>query len=162
MKRPVKKRLREWLSGAERVVVVGIGNPLRMDDYIGIIVVRSLHGRVSEKVLIIECETVPESYIQQIIDFNPTHILLIDAALLNLKPGEIKLLEPKDMEIFPAFSTHTLPLKIFCEYLARTINTRIMLLLVQPKRMDFGEELTPEVLSSGRRIADFLSEILSR
>lgn len=161
MKRSVKKRLKEWLSGAERIVVAGVGNPLRMDDYIGVIVARNLYGRVSEKVLIIECETIPESYIQQIVDFKPTHILLIDAALLGLEPGEVKLLEPEDIEIFPAFSTHALSLKIFCEYLNRAINTRIMLLLVQPKKTDFGEELTPEVLSSGKKIADFLSRILS-
>lgn len=161
MKRSVKKRLKEWLLGAKRVVIVGIGNPLRMDDCIGVIVARNLHGRISKKVLIIECETVPENYIQQIMDFKPTHILLIDAALLGLKPGEIKLLEPKDMEFFPAFSTHILPFKLFCEYLTRTINTKIMLLLVQPKKTDFGEGLTPEVLSSGREITDFLSEIIS-
>ncbi|MEM2313636.1 MAG: hydrogenase maturation protease [Candidatus Bathyarchaeia archaeon] len=162
MKRTVKRRLKKWLSGAERVVIAGIGNPIRMDDYIGVIITRSLHGRVSEKVLLIECETVPESYMQQILDFKPTHIILIDAALLGLKPGEVKLLEPRDMGFSPAFSTHILPLQIFCEYLTKMINAKIMLLLVQPKKTDFGDELTPEVLSTGKEIADLLIEILPR
>lgn len=162
MKRMIKRGLKKWLLGAERVVVAGIGNPIRMDDYIGVIIARSLRGRVSERVLLIECETVPESYMQQIIDFKPTHILLIDAALLGLKPGEVKLLEPKDMRFSSAFSTHILPLQIFCEYLTRVTNAKIMLLLVQPKETGFGDELTAEVLSSGKEITDFLLEILPR
>ncbi|MCX8170689.1 MAG: hydrogenase maturation protease [Candidatus Bathyarchaeota archaeon] len=162
MKRSVKRELKEWLLGAERVAVVGIGNPIRMDDYIGVIITRGLHGKVSEKVLLVECETAPENHIQQIVDFKPTHILLIDAALLGLKPGEVKLFKPKNMKFFSAFSTHILSLQIFCEYLARMTNAKIMFLLVQPKETGFGEELTLEVLSSGKEIVSFLSENLPR
>ncbi|MBS7625047.1 hydrogenase 3 maturation endopeptidase HyCI [Candidatus Bathyarchaeota archaeon] len=162
MREAVKRELAKWLSGAERVVVVGIGNPIRMDDYVGIIVIRSLNERVSGRALLLECETVPENYIQQIVEFKPTHILLIDAAILGLRPGEVELLEPKNIELSSAFSTHALPLKVFCEYLSRTTNAKILLLLIQPKKTDFGEGLTPEVLSSGIEIADFLSKILPR
>ncbi|RJS68268.1 hydrogenase maturation protease [Candidatus Bathyarchaeota archaeon] len=86
--------LERWLSDAEKVVVAGIGNPIRMDDFVGVKIIQDLHGKVSEKVYLLECETVPESFIQQIIDFNPTHVLLIDAAILGLKPGEAKLVKP--------------------------------------------------------------------
>lgn len=159
----VKRELKEWFSGADRVVVAGIGNPIRMDDYIGVFVVRSLYRNVSEKVLLIECETTPESYIQQIIDFKPTHILIIDAALLGLKPGEIKLLKAESgIGLFSAFSTHILPIKIFCEFLIKMTNAKIMLILIQPKETGFGEKITPEVLSSGKEIASFLSKILPR
>lgn len=160
MNKSIKKELEKWLLDAERVVVAGIGNPIRMDDYIGVIVARNLRGRVSEKVLLIECETLPESYMQQIVDFKPTHILLVDAALLGLNPGEVKLIESKDMNFSSVFSTHALPLKIFCECLAEMTGAKIMLLLIQPKEIDFGEKVTPEVLASGKEIADLLSEIL--
>ena len=80
----IETELREWFRGAERIVVAGIGNPIRMDDFAGVKIVQDLKGQVSDKVMLIECETVPESFIQQIIDFKPTHILLIDAAILGL------------------------------------------------------------------------------
>jgi Ni,Fe-hydrogenase maturation factor len=57
--------------------------------------VRDLRGRVSRRVLLIECETVPESFVQQIVDFQPTHVLLIDAAVLGLKSGEGRLVDPE-------------------------------------------------------------------
>ncbi|MEM2437709.1 MAG: hydrogenase maturation protease, partial [Candidatus Bathyarchaeia archaeon] len=81
------EKLKEWLSEAKRVVIIGLGNPILTDDSVGIKVIQDLQGRVPENVLLIECETTPENYLQEIIDFKPTHILIIDAAMLNLNPG---------------------------------------------------------------------------
>lgn len=156
----VKKELGKWLSDSQRVVIAGIGNPIRMDDYVGVKIVHDLQGKVSDKVMLIECETVPESYMQQIIDFNPTHILLIDAAVLGLKPAESRLIEPEQLTSIPAFSTHMLPLRLFCEYLTKTIEAKIALLLIEPKKTDFGEELSPEINTSEEDITHALSEIL--
>ncbi len=156
----VRKELRNWFSGAERVVVAGVGNPIRMDDFVGVKIVQDLQGKVSEWVYLIECETVPESFIQQIADFNPTHILLIDAAILDLKPGESKLIEPEELTVFPAFSTHMLPLRIFCEYLARTANAKIALLVIEPNDVDFGEGMTPELQKAAKQITAVLLRLL--
>lgn len=161
-KSKIKKELEEWLLDAERVVVAGIGNPIRMDDFVGVKIVQDLRGKVSEKVYLIECETVPESYTQQIVDFNPTHVLLIDAAVLGMKPGEAKLLKPNELKITPAFSTHMLPIRVFCEYLVKATKAKILLLLIQPKQADFGEGLTPEVTASEREILEFLLSALPR
>lgn len=152
--------LHEWFKYAGKVVVAGIGNPLRMDDCLGVKIVQKLRGKVSDKVFLIECETVPESYIKPIEDFQPTHILLIDAAMMGLEPGDFKLMDYQALSFQPAFSTHMLPLRIFCEYLAKTTAAKIGLLLVQPKITDFGEGLSPEVLYACKEIAKVLSTIL--
>ncbi|MEM3699980.1 MAG: hydrogenase 3 maturation endopeptidase HyCI [Candidatus Bathyarchaeia archaeon] len=159
-KSEIKKQLKKWFSDAERVVVAGIGNPIRMDDFVGVFVVQSLRGKVSDKVLLIECETVPESYIQQIIEFNPTHILLIDAAILGLQPGETKLLKPEELANFPAFTTHMLPLRIFCEYLTKMTRAKIALLLIELEKTDFGEGLTAKVADFAKRLVEILSILL--
>ncbi|MEM3627815.1 MAG: hydrogenase 3 maturation endopeptidase HyCI [Candidatus Bathyarchaeia archaeon] len=156
----LKKNLKDWLSNARKVVVAGIGNPIRMDDFVGVKIIQELRGKVSEKVFLIECETVPESFMQQIIDFSPTHVLLIDAAVLGLKPGEAKLVYPQDLTIFPAFSTHMLPLRLFCEYLSKTLEAKIALLLIQPKSAEFGEGLTKEVAVSATKIVNLLLKVL--
>lgn len=152
--------LNMWLLDAKRVVVAGIGNPIRMDDFVGVKIVQDLQGRVSDRVYLIECETVPESFVQQMIDFDPTHILLIDAAVLELEAGDSRLIEPKQLAIFPASSTHALPLRIFCDYLAETTRAKITLLLIEPKTGDFGEGLTPEVETSAQEIVDLLLKFL--
>lgn len=157
----VKKELKKWFSGAEKVVIAGIGNPIRMDDFVGVKIVQDLRGKVSDRVYLIECETVPESFIQQITDFNPTHILIIDAAILGMKPGESRLIKPEQLTMFPAFSTHMLPLRIFCEYLAKTTKAKIALLLIEPKKVDFGEGLTPEVEATAQSVVNALLKDLA-
>jgi len=156
----VEKELQTWFSGAERVVVAGVGNPIRMDDFVGVKIVRDLQGKVSKRVLLIECETVPESFVEQIVDFDPSHVLLIDAAILGLRPGNSKLLEPERLADFPAFSTHMLPLRIFCDYVEKMSKAKIGLLLIEPGRTDFDEGLTREVEASAKRIGGVLLKLL--
>lgn len=155
------QRLRNWLKNAKKVVVAGIGNPIRTDDFVGVRIVQDLKARVSKNVLLIECETVPESFIQEIVAFDPTHILLIDAALLELAPGHWKLFDPQRLTVSSAYSTHMLPLRVFCEYLSTATKARISLLLIQPKSTDFGEGLSPEIRVSAEEIRKVLQEVLS-
>jgi hydrogenase 3 maturation protease len=156
----LRKELESWLSDVGRVVVAGIGNPMRMDDFVGIRIVQNLRGRVSERVHLIECETVPESFIEQIADFDPSHVLLIDAAMLNLEPGDTRFIEPERLTFSPTLSTHMLPLRIFCECVTEITRAKIALLLIQPKEAEFGEGLTPEVKASSRTIAQDLCKLL--
>jgi hydrogenase maturation protease len=73
--------------------------------------------------------------------------------LLKLNPGEWELVEPQKLIDSPAYSTHMLPLRMFCEYLSETTKAKITLLLIQPKATDFGEGLSPEVNASVQKIA---------
>jgi hydrogenase maturation protease HycI len=157
----VERELREWFRGAGRVVVVGVGNPIRMDDFVGVAIVRGLRGKVdSSKVMLIEAETVPENHMQEIIDYKPTHILTIDAAIMGLKSGEARLTRPEQLTDFPAVSTHMLPLRIFCECL-KTTNADMGLLLVEPEKTDFGEGMMPKVETASRIIHEALVRLLS-
>lgn len=160
VKDEIEGKLRAWLSDAKRVVVAGIGNPLRKDDFVGVNIARSLKGRVSKNVSLIECETVPESFMESIIEFNPTHILLIDAAMLDQKPGFSKLLGSDQLANRPAVSTHALPLQIFCGYLRETTGAKIAVLGIQPEDARFGEGLTTELKKASIELADLLSRML--
>lgn len=157
----IGKSLRTWLSDARRVVVAGVGSSLRKDDFVGVEIVRNLRKKVSRSVYLIECETVPESFIKPISEFKPTHVLIIDAALLNLKPGSSKLIEPNKIAGIP-ISTHALPLRIFCEYLTRTTGAKVALLAIQPRETGFGEGLTKELKKTARDITRLLLKILPK
>ena len=158
----LQKKLKDWFAGAERVVVAGIGNPIRTDDFVGVKIVQDLEGKVSEKIHLLECETVPESFLEPIIEFNPTHVLLIDAAFLGLKPGAARLIDPERIADFPAVTTHMLPLRIFCEYITKMTGAKIALLLIEPKSAEFGEGLTPEVQAAAERITTVLLKLLCK
>ena len=152
----IAKDLRIWLSNSSRVVVAGVGNPLRKDDFVGVEIVRSLRkSLISKHTYLIECETVPESFIEPIIELKPTHVLILDAALLNLKAGSSRLIKPNDVAGVTV-STHALPLNLFSEYVTKMTGAKVALLVIQPKATDFGEGLTNEL----KKTADVLTEIL--
>ena len=156
----LKNKLQSWLSDAHNVVIAGIGNPLRKDDFVGVKIVRNLRGKVTPLVYLLECETVPESFLGPITRFKPTHILLIDAGILNQKPGTSELIDSDHIRTETAVSTHALPLRIFCEYLAKTIHAEIAVLLIQPKDTSFGEGLTAELQQTEKHLVNLLSESL--
>ena len=157
----LQKELENWLANHGKVVVAGIGNPIRTDDFVGVKIVQDLQGKVPKNVCLIECETVPESFMQEIVDLCPSHVILIDAAIIGLKPGETRLVFPEQVADFPAITTHVLPLRIFCEYITQVTKARIGLLLIQPGNTEFGEGLTPEVQEAAEKITETLLKYFS-
>lgn len=151
--------LKQWFIGARRIVIVGVGNPIRRDDNIGVEIVKGLEGKVPESVLLVKSETIPEEYVGPIVDFKPTHILIIDAALLNLNPGTAKLIESVKASRVP-ISTHFLPIQIFYEYLTKMTGAKIAMLLIQPKDTSFGEGLTRELQLTKRRLSGHIIGII--
>jgi hydrogenase 3 maturation protease len=156
----VQKELQTWLTNHGKVVVAGIGNPIRMDDFVGVKIVQDLQGKLPEDVQLIECETVPESFMDEIIELKPTHVLLIDAAVMGLRPGEVRLLDAEKVTNFPPISTHMLPLRVFCDYITQLTNARIALLLIEPNKTEFGEGMTSEVEAAAKKITALLPELL--
>ncbi len=156
-----EESLRTWLSGAKKVVIAGVGSSLRRDDFVGVQIVKNLRNKVSGDVCLLECETVPESFLEPIGNFKPTHVLIIDAALLNLKPGASRLVKPEEIAGVPV-SIHMLPLSLFSEYLTETTGAKVALLAIQPKETAFGEGLTEELKKTARDLTSLLIKILPK
>lgn len=155
----INAELRKWFLGARRVVIAGIGSSIRKDDFIGVATVRKLRGKVSPSVRLIECEMSPEKFLEPIIKFKPTNILLINAAQLNLKPGSSRLIKLNRIA-GPAVLTHALTYQVFQTFIAEATGAKVALLAIQPKDTSFGEGLTKELKGTLERLSSFLSGIL--
>jgi hydrogenase 3 maturation protease len=154
------KELARWLSNAKKVVILGVGSQLRSDDALGLEIIRRLEGRIRDHVRLLEGGTVPENYTQVIREFGPTHILMIDAAQLNQEPGYTRLISANKIFGIPT-STHSIPLNMLAEYLKKSTNAKIALLGIQPKSLQFGEELSQEVKAAVATVSDTLIEVLT-
>ena len=154
--------LERWLNKSKKIVIAGIGNPIRNDDFVGVKIVQELKNKVPNEVQLYECETIPESFLEPIIELNPTHILLIDAALLGLKPGAIRLINPEQVINFSPITSHTLPLRVFCEFIKKTTESKIALLLIEPKNTGFGEKITLEIQAAAEEIIKLLAKLLKK
>lgn len=160
MEEKIEQTLQNWFAGSKRIVIAGIGNPIRSDDYVGLKIVENLQGKVCGNVCLIECETVPESYLLEIEKFDPSHVLLIDAAILGCKPGEANLAEIDEVPAFSAVSSHVMPLRLFCEHIKKVTSAKISLLLIEPKSIEFEESLSIEVQTTANNLTKILVSLL--
>lgn len=152
--------LKEWLQDAKKVAVLGVGSRIKRDDAVGVAVVDQLKGKVSRSVRLFDCETVPESFTGPIRQFAPSHVLIIDAAILGLNPGETRIFTP-DSIVESASSTHTLSLSIVSQYLASEVGAKVLVLGIQPKDLQLGTKMTRELTRAAKRISQVILSALS-
>jgi len=143
--------LNNWLTGADRLVVVGAGSTLRGDDAAGMEVVTRLLAEFPPEshphLMFCPGETAPENFSGKIRAFKPTHMLVIDAADVGLAPGEFTLIPPESVG-GPTFLSHMLPLKVLINYLVGDTGAKAALLGIQYQSLEFDAPMTPEIASA--------------
>ena len=143
------------------MAVLGIGNPLRGDDAVGVEIVRLIKGKVPRNVHLLDCETVPENFLGELEASNPTHVLLIDAADFQGEAGEARLVSPSSI-VGLTLSTHAISLSLLAKVISDRTGADVMVLGVQPARVEFGEQLTPGLKRASRRVARTLMRVLMK
>jgi len=133
--------LKSHLKG--RVVVLGIGNTLRSDDGVGSILAARIEGKVPW--IVYDVGESPENYLGKIIKDKPDNIIIIDAVDFCGEAGEFRVLEAADIKTANLFSTHNASLSLTINYLQNNLKVDIIILIIQPKDISFGDKLSPEV-----------------
>jgi len=156
--RTLERSLANWIANGERIAVVGVGNEMRRDDAVGVQVAKKLQGKLSRRFRLIEAGTIPESYIDKVREFRPTHVLVIDAAQLETDPGTSRLLSAKKVKGL-SISTHTLPLNVFAEFVEKETGSKVKILAIQPKDLEFGEGLTDQLVRTTEELTSVLVRV---
>lgn len=153
--------LKKILKDSEKIVVCGVGNELKSDDRIGILIAEELKNKInSEKISVFICGSAPEGFSGKILKEKPSHLVIIDAARFNGNPGDIGLFKPDEIEGIIT-STHTLPLSLMCKYLFSELqgDIEIIIIGIQIENLEFGEEISPKVLKAKDKILRFFLEL---
>ncbi|MGQ9479083.1 MAG: hydrogenase maturation protease [Thermoproteota archaeon] len=135
----VKRRLKEWLAGAEMLMVLGVGNELRGDDAAGIIVARRLEGFNGDRFEVVECGASLDTCLDYALGKNPSHILIIDAFLDG---GRLMLLDLSDIESNTPFSTHAIPIPLLLEALGKPEKVKVKVLGIGIDSFELGESIS--------------------
>jgi len=151
----IGERLRGRLTG--KVVIVGVGNPLRGDDAAGCHLADSLQPTPDCQV--INAEDVPENMLGRIVAERPEAVLFLDAADLGSEPGAVALVEPEDIARYCP-TTHRPPLRLLMEILRRETGADVVLLGIQPGKTTVGSLMSREVASSVARLGTIIAEAL--
>jgi hydrogenase 3 maturation protease len=159
------KILKQKLNNARRVAILGVGSELRGDDVVGLLAAQQIEKNtkgksVTPQLQVFMGETAPENLTGEIKQFQPTHLIIIDAAQLNKEPGHIEVMEPETIG-GTSFCTHSLPLKVIIGYLLESFKFQAIIIGIQPKTLTFGAKPTKEVVAAAKHIADAITELLT-
>lgn len=136
-------------------VVISLGNPLKSDDNIGNIVLEKLKT-LNENTELIKAEITPENFLEKLKKINPDIIFFLDAVIFDGEVGNVKTFTiDKISEVIP--STHNLPVSLFRKFLPKT---NIILIGIKPKKIDYGEKLSPELENKIDEIVEKVKEII--
>lgn len=158
-----KSALAAGLKGRGRIVIMGVGNPLKGDDAAGLLCAEALLKGIPSKdrrgVKILRAYDVPENYTGIIRKFRPTRVIIIDAALAGLKPGDIFVLEKEKIAI-EEISSHKIPLMVLISYLEQGIGCRVTVIGIQAKDLSFGAPVSPNIKTAVKTVSDLLAGII--
>ncbi len=132
-------------------MLLGIGNELLADDSIGCYIAEKFKD---ENWFVQNCGTVPENYLGLVIRVRPELLVIVDAAHMNLKPGEIRRLR-KEQACSAFISTHSLPLKEFIT-IASKYAKQVVLIGIQPKNISFAQPMSAEAKQAARKLMNVL------
>ena len=156
-----ESQLGNFLTDCDKLIVLGVGNELKSDDGVGPFVIKKLKEEniENDNVLFIDAKTVPENFTGKIRKENPTHLIIVDACLMDLDPGDMRIVDQDDFASI-GISTHSMSLSFFVRYLEKDTEIRIMFVGIEPETMDWGERPTPIVERSANEFIEKLKEII--
>lgn len=144
------------------LVILCIGNEERGDDAFGPYIAKRLRRARKRGIAeVIDCGTVPENYTDVVRRIRPTHVIIVDAVDFKGSPGDIILsFEPTFDEV--SVSTHKPSLTLLAKYIQGDIGSKIILLGVQPKSVDWGSSMSDEVLAASEVVVKAFKSAIRR
>lgn len=133
----------------KKIGIIGLGNPLRKDDGIGIILLQKLienKKKLPKNIEFVDGGTSGISLLHQLALFDIVYI--IDAVDFGKNPGDLKLFRPEEImkKYNLSISTHEIDFSKILEISeALKQKPEIFIFGIQPKNMDYGQTISSEI-----------------
>ena len=148
--------------GSSRIAILGIGNELKGDDAVGLVVIDHLAEAIDNPlILILNCQNVPENFSATVKRFRPSCVLLIDAADFGSVPGSVRAFELEDLENVTT-TTHKASLAVMGKYLCSETDANVVVIGIQPADCGFGIGLSATVQDASAAVGDTIRTVLNR
>ncbi len=125
------------------IMIVGIGHPLKSDDYVGSLIAKDLMQKGDGgRVIVVDAEHSLENVLGKLEANRPGLLILIDSLDLGAAPGTIAMFD-LDLLSDSFFTTHNIPLRLVLG--ALTSAPKTVILGVQSGKLEVGGRLSVEV-----------------
>lgn len=132
-------------------LVLTVGNGMMGDDGAGVLLAHMMHQSPVPGWQVLNGGSAPENMLYQIREMAPQRVLLVDAADMDLPPGEVRCIQDELLADPFLLTTHTLPLTFLIESL-REFVPHVELIGIQPDVVAFGFPMSPTVKQAVEQI----------
>ena len=138
-------------------LLLAVGNTMMGDDAAGSLLARKIQQSPPEGWRALDGGSAPENCLYQIREIAPEQVLVVDAADMDLTPGEIRLIGMEQIDDPFLITTHTLPLSYLMQSL-REFVPRVDLVGIQPRVVAFGYPVSMEVQQAVEQVYECLRQ----
>lgn len=137
----IARNFSKFVERKPKLMILGIGENRMGDDGLGQYIAFYLDQQIDFlQVKIINGGIVPEERLDEIIEFQPNLLILIDSVDSRSSPGTLKFYDDSQMLNYLPISSHSLPLPILVNRCKSAIpGLKIKLLGIQPFSLEFRD-----------------------
>lgn len=143
--------LQDLLMNVKSLLFIGVGNVLKQDDGVGVVISRQIKEGPNIQSLAVEVSI--ENYIGKINSMKPGKMVIIDCMELGEEPGACRILALDQVEDL-TFNTHNISLGRMGDF----FHYPTYVLGIQPQSIEFGDKLTAPVQQTAKQIIDQINQ----
>ncbi|CNE76627.1 hydrogenase 3 maturation protease [Yersinia rohdei] len=128
-------------SNSATNLVLTVGNSMMGDDGAGPLLAERMAQQPLVDWQVIDGGSAPENVVHRIRALQPTRLIIVDAADMELPPGEIRIIDPERIAEMFIMSTHNLPLNFLIDQLKEDIR-EVIFVGIQPTLVAFYFPMT--------------------
>ena len=132
-------------------LVFTVGNSMMGDDAAGLLLAKKLQREPLADWEVLHGGSAPENYLHRVREMAPQQVLVVDAADMDLSPGEVRLISAEQIGDPFLLTTHSLPLTYLIEAMREYV-PKVDLLGIQPDTVFFGLPISARVEDAVDRI----------
>jgi hydrogenase 3 maturation protease len=136
-------------------LVLTVGNGMMGDDGAGALLAQMLQQSPLDEWTVLNGGAMPENVLHRVRQLAPDHVLVVDAADMDLPAGSIRCIDDDRLDDPFFLTTHTLPLTFLVQAL-REFVPRVDLLGIQPEVVAFGYPISECVRQAVSQVYDGL------
>ncbi|MCL5068444.1 MAG: hydrogenase maturation protease [Thaumarchaeota archaeon] len=152
-------------SKPRRVLFIGVGNPIKSDDSVGLYMISKLrreYGASPKKSIRIASASSPETAFSKIGNGSKSEgemVVIFDAVESDSPPGSIIFANIGETR-YGFFATHNIPLRLIPTVMANI--SKVFVLGIQAENTDIGEKLSETVRESADRVVGRVGELINQ
>ncbi len=144
------------ISKESKPVIIGMGNDVNADDGIGPMIAQALADL--KFFISMDVGTLPENFTKKIAGICPSHVIILDAAMIEGEPGTVAIVD-QDMVDEYVFTTHHIPISYTVQRIQAMCGAEVIIIGIRPDSLEMGRDMHPNVVGAAEKIVQVFRDL---